>query len=107
HQWTNNIHLDHPPRRISLSINQAAEGGEMAEEYPEHYDEHAYDDEGNYIGPTYDASAIESAWEEYEKSEGGDGAGASSPAPEAPDLPQSAPADHPPSPASAPDIDAE
>src|SRR5256885_7630625 len=70
--WVKIIDLDLARRRISLSIKQAAEGGEVAEEYREHFGEHAYDEEGNYIGPTYDASAIESAWEEYEKSEGGD-----------------------------------
>jgi small subunit ribosomal protein S1 len=39
-------------RRISLSIKQAAEGGERGRaEYQEHFGEHAYDDaEGNYIG---------------------------------------------------------
>ena len=84
--WVKIIDLDLARRRISLSIKQAAEGGEVAEEYREHFGEHAYDDEGNYIGPTYDASAIESAWEEYEKSESGD---------------------HPPSTESTSDIDAE
>ena len=34
----------------SLSIKQAAEGGEVSEEYREAFGEHAYDDEGNYIG---------------------------------------------------------
>ncbi len=61
--WVKIIDLDLARRRISLSIKQAAEGGEVAEEYREHFGEHAYDEEGNYIGPTYDASAIESAWE--------------------------------------------
>jgi small subunit ribosomal protein S1 len=36
-----------------LSIKQAAEGGEVAAEYREYYGEHAYDDQGNYIGPDY------------------------------------------------------
>ncbi len=67
--WVKIIDLDLQRRRISLSIKQAAEGGEVAEEYREHFGEHAYDEEGNYIGPTYDASAIEEAWEEYEKAE--------------------------------------
>src|SRR5437868_7396139 len=65
--WVKIIDLDLQRRRISLSIKQAAEGGEVAAEYREHFGDHAYDDEGNYIGPTYDASAIEEAWEEYEK----------------------------------------
>ena len=61
--WVKIIDLDLQRRRISLSIKQAAEGGEVAEEYREHFGEHAYDDEGNYIGPSYDASAIEEAWD--------------------------------------------
>jgi small subunit ribosomal protein S1 len=68
--WVKIIDLDLQRRRISLSIKQAAEGGEVAEEYREHFGEHAYDDEGNYIGPSYDASAIEEAWEQYEQSQG-------------------------------------
>ncbi|MEY2459703.1 MAG: small subunit ribosomal protein, partial [Acidimicrobiaceae bacterium] len=98
--WVKIIDLDLARRRISLSIKQAAEGGEVAEEYREHFGEHAYDDEGNYIGPTYDASAIESAWEEYEKSESGESGSA-------PELPQSDPDDHPPSTDAGPDVDAE
>jgi small subunit ribosomal protein S1 len=74
--WVKIIDLDLARRRISLSIKQAAEGGEVAEEYREHFGEHAYDEQGNYIG--YDTSQYEQAWEEYEKSEGlegGDAAG--------------------------------
>src|SRR5207253_5725741 len=48
--WVKVIDLDLQRRRISLSIKQAAEGGEVAEEYREHFGEHAYDDQGNYIG---------------------------------------------------------
>jgi small subunit ribosomal protein S1 len=103
--WVKIIDLDLARRRISLSIKQAAEGGEVAEEYREHFGEHAYDDEGNYIGPTYDASAIESAWEEYEKSEGSDAAGSESIA--VPELSQSPAADHPPSTPEGSDADAE
>jgi small subunit ribosomal protein S1 len=65
--WVKIIDLDLARRRISLSIKQAAEGGEVAEEYREHFGEHAYDEQGNYIG--YDTSQYEQAWEEYEKSE--------------------------------------
>ena len=36
-----------------LSIKQAAEGGEVSEEYREAFGEHAYDEEGNYIGFDY------------------------------------------------------
>ena len=48
--WVKIIDIDLQRRRISLSIKQAAEGGEVAAEYQEHFGEHAYDDEGNYIG---------------------------------------------------------
>jgi small subunit ribosomal protein S1 len=68
--WVKIIDLDLQRRRISLSIKQAAEGGEVAEEYREHFGEHAYDDEGNYIGPAYDTSSYEEAWEQYEQSQG-------------------------------------
>ena len=97
--WVKIIDLDLARRRISLSIKQAAEGGEVAEEYREHFGEHAYDEQGNYIGPSYDASAIESAWEEYEKSEGA--------AHESADVAPTTPDDHPPSPEPADEIDAE
>ena len=36
-----------------MSIKQAAEGGEVSEEYREAFGEHAYDEEGNYIGFDY------------------------------------------------------
>src|SRR5439155_946787 len=48
--WVKIIDLDLQRRRISLSIKQAAEGGEVAEEYKEHFGEHAYDEHGNYVG---------------------------------------------------------
>jgi predicted RNA-binding protein with RPS1 domain len=48
--WVKIIDLDLQRRRISLSIKQAAEGGIVSAEYQEHFGEHAYDDEGNYIG---------------------------------------------------------
>jgi small subunit ribosomal protein S1 len=51
--WVKIIDIDLQRRRISLSIKQAAEGGEVAEEYREAFGEHAYDAEGNYIG-TFD-----------------------------------------------------
>src|SRR4030088_1096670 len=88
--WVKIIDIDLDRRRISLSIKQAAEGGEVAAEYREHFGEHAYDEEGNYIGPAYDEAAIESAWEEYEKSESGETGST-------PELPQSEDSDHPPS----------
>ena len=50
--WVKIIDIDLQRRRISLSIKQAAEGGEVSEEYREAFGEHAYDAEGNYIGPS-------------------------------------------------------
>ncbi len=94
--WVKIIDLDLARRRISLSIKQAAEGGEVAEEYREHFGEHAYDEQGNYIG--YDTSQYEQAWEEYEKSEGIEGGDApGGPPADAPggtdDAPAASPAD--------------
>jgi small subunit ribosomal protein S1 len=64
--WVKIIDLDLQRRRISLSIKQAAEGGEVAEEYREHFGEHAYDEAGNYIGPATETDpAVEQAWAEY------------------------------------------
>src|ERR1700749_4788252 len=51
--WVKIIDIDLERRRISLSIKQAAEGGEVAEEYREAFGEHAYDEQGNYIGYDY------------------------------------------------------
>ncbi len=51
--WVKIIDIDLQRRRISLSIKQAAEGGEVAAEYREHFGEHAYDEQGNYIGAEY------------------------------------------------------
>ena len=80
--WVKIIDLDLQRRRISLSIKQAAEGGIVAAEYQEHFGEHAYDDEGNYIGPA--AEYDESIWEDAEayEAQGGDlSASADAPAP--------------------------
>ncbi len=65
--WVKIIDLDLQRRRISLSIKQAAEGGVVAAEYQEHFGEHAYDDEGNYIGPAVETESSEGqeAWAEY------------------------------------------
>ena len=54
--WVKIIDIDLERRRISLSIKQAAEGGEVAAEYREFYGEHAYDEQGNYIGPEFEAA---------------------------------------------------
>jgi len=84
--WVKIIGLDLQRRRISLSIKQAAEGGIVAAEYQEHFGEHAYDTEGNYIGTP---SEGQQAWEEYfaeygDGSEGAEGAeGAEAPVAEA------------------------
>src|SRR5216684_3392542 len=53
--WVKIIDIDLDRRRISLSIKQAAEGGVVAAEYQDHFGEHAYDEQGNYIGPAYEA----------------------------------------------------
>ena len=68
--WVKIIDLDLQRRRISLSIKQAAEGGVVAAEYQEHFGEHAYDDQGNFIGSDY--SEGQEAWEEYFAEHGGD-----------------------------------
>ena len=81
--WVKIIDLDLQRRRISLSIKQAAEGGIVAAEYQEHFGEHAYDTEGNYIGTP---SEGQQAWEEYfaEYGDGSEGAeGAEAPVAEA------------------------
>ena len=90
--WVKIIDLDLKRRRISLSIKQAAEGGVVAAEYQEHFGDHAYDDEGNYIGTEIrtemgaesPASEGQQAWEEYYAAEGepADGEGAGVPAAE-------------------------
>ena len=69
--WVKIIDLDLARRRISLSIKQAAEGGIVAAEYQEHFGEHAYDDEGNYIGTDY---SQEEAWSEYYEGTDGEAA---------------------------------
>ncbi|MFQ5558734.1 MAG: 30S ribosomal protein S1, partial [Acidimicrobiales bacterium] len=66
--WVKIIDLDLQRRRISLSIKQAAEGGVVAAEYQEHFGDHAYDDQGNYIGD--DSSEGQQAWEEYYSEDG-------------------------------------
>jgi small subunit ribosomal protein S1 len=95
------IDLDLQRRRISLSIKQAAEGGVVAEEYREHFGEHAYDEQGNYIGPEVAAgfepeTEAQKAWaEEYAAQYGTDPAAAGPPeggeaAPAAPAGPETA-----------------
>jgi small subunit ribosomal protein S1 len=85
--WVKIIDLDLQRRRISLSIKQAAEGGVVAAEYQEHFGEHAYDSEGNYIGG---ASEGQQAWEEYYNEAG---EAIEGPAPEAVDGAEGEPAE--------------
>ena len=71
--WVKIIDIDLQRRRISLSIKQAAEGGEVSEEYREAFGAHAYDAEGNYIGAFDYGDAAEftpeteaqAAWADY------------------------------------------
>ncbi len=67
--WVKIIDIDLQRRRISLSIKQAAEGGEVAAEYREAFGEHTYDDQGNYVGPSFadfePESEAQEAWAEY------------------------------------------
>jgi small subunit ribosomal protein S1 len=89
--WVKIIEIDLQRRRISLSIKQAAEGGEVAAEYREAFGEHAYDEHGNYIGAAgytnfEPESEAQAAWADYLEG-GGSVGGASSesdgePAPE-------------------------
>jgi small subunit ribosomal protein S1 len=58
--WVKIIDLDLARRRISLSIKQAAEGGELAEEYRGQFQT---DDQGNWVSG--DDSTRESAWAEF------------------------------------------
>ncbi len=77
--WVKIIDIDLDRRRISLSIKQAAEGGVVAAEYQDQFGEHAYDEQGNYIGP-----AVEEAAEgEAAEGETAEPAAAEAPAPEA------------------------
>jgi len=81
--WVKIIDIDLQRRRISLSIKQAAEGGEVSEEYREAFGEHAYDEHGNYIGYDYSTAEFtpeteaQAAWVDYAAEHAGDaGAGA-------------------------------
>jgi small subunit ribosomal protein S1 len=98
--WVKIIDIDLQRRRISLSIKQAAEGGEVAPEYREAFGEHAYDDEGNYIGPSFadyePESEAQAAWAEYLEETGNPTT--PEPAPAVPDGPvwtSEAPSDEP------------
>jgi small subunit ribosomal protein S1 len=108
--WVKIIDIDLQRRRISLSIKQAAEGGEVSEEYREAFGEHAYDEEGNYIGFDYadgeftPETEAQAAWADFAEEigtpvvvpeSGGEGATAETAeaaAPAAPDTAEAAPA---------------
>ena len=66
--WVKIIDLDLARRRISISIKQAAEGGELAEEYRSHFE---VDEHGNWVGG--DDAEREAAWADYYKEYGGEG----------------------------------
>jgi len=67
--WVKIIDLDLARRRISISIKQAAEGGELAAEYQGQFE---VDEHGNWVGG--DDSEREAAWAEYYKEYGQPGA---------------------------------
>ena len=74
--WVKIIDLDLARRRISISIKQAAEGGELAAEYQGQFQ---VDEHGNWVGG--DDSEREAAWAEYYKEYGQpEGASADAPA---------------------------
>ena len=79
--WVKIIDLDLARRRISLSIKQAAEGGELAAEYREHFE---IDSEGNWATSS---DEVEAAWAEYQNADAGEPAakteGAANPVAEA------------------------
>jgi small subunit ribosomal protein S1 len=70
--WVKIIDLDLGRRRISLSIKQAAEGGELAEEYRQHFE---VDEHGNWTAGGDDAER-EAAWAEYYQGNPGEAPGA-------------------------------
>src|SRR5579875_2821224 len=91
--WVKIIEIDLQRRRISLSIKQAAEGGEVAAEYRDAFGDQAYDGHGNCIGAAgltdFGAgSEARAAWAEYLE-------GGGAPAPAASGQPPSPAADEP------------
>ena len=73
--WVKIIDLDLARRRISISIKQAAEGGELAAEYQGQFD---VDEHGNWVGG--DDTEREAAWAEYYKEYGQPGEEGAAPA---------------------------
>ncbi len=79
--WVKIIDLDLARRRISISIRQAAEGGELAAEYQGQF---KVDEHGNWVGG--DDSEREATWAEYYNQSGdagAEGSDAAAPAAEA------------------------
>ncbi len=64
--WVKIIDLDLQRRRISLSIKQAAEGGELAPEDSQHFE---VDEEGNWARSS---DEVEAAWAEFESADAGE-----------------------------------
>ena len=64
--WVKIIDIDLQRRRISLSIKQAAEGGVVSAEFQEHFGEHAFDEEGNYLGVATEGEPAE-AGEDFDE----------------------------------------
>jgi small subunit ribosomal protein S1 len=94
--WVKIIDIDLDRRRISLSIKQAAEGGEVAAEYREHFGEDAFDEQGQYIGPTAEeTAAAEAAAGDAAPPEGDAAAAPDAPAADEAPAEASAPADTP------------
>ncbi|HMK62639.1 MAG TPA: 30S ribosomal protein S1 [Acidimicrobiales bacterium] len=88
--WVKIIDIDLQRRRISLSIKQAAEGGEVSEEYREAFGEHAYDEQGNYIGYDYHSTEFtpeteaQAAWADYAAAAAPSAPAAGAPGPDSP-----------------------
>ncbi|MFM9133544.1 MAG: hypothetical protein ACKORY_12735 [Actinomycetota bacterium] len=78
--WVKIIDLDLARRRISISIKQAAEGGELAAEYQGQFE---VDEHGNWVGG--DDTEREAAWAEYYKEYGQPEGEAGAPAEAAPE----------------------
>ena len=97
--WVKIIDIDLQRRRISLSIKQAAEGGEVAAEYREAFGEHAYDEQGNYVGPSFadfePESEAQAAWAEYLEETGNPTAVEPAPVADGPVWTSEAPSDDP------------
>ena len=70
--WVKIIDIDLQRRRISLSIKQAAEGGVVSAEFQEAFGEHAFDEEGNYLGAGTEEETALAAEDYSAENNGGD-----------------------------------